>query len=174
MNLGLLPSSEPGWPVACAVLRPDTGGMLHVHGNVSTKPDSPAPFREGNLCESPDTQGFSGKLEGPDHDNCEALASSSSQVSASDGFEDTHSSLRKLPTCRNADVDHQHPPSVRWRWGAYVAARMRELLPRENPLTTGQQWTVELRHVERVKSYAPHVDHLVADIECRPVLCAGH
>ena len=35
VNLGLLPSSEPGWPVAAAVLKP-RGGMLHVHGNVFT------------------------------------------------------------------------------------------------------------------------------------------
>ncbi|KAG5180766.1 hypothetical protein JKP88DRAFT_279239 [Tribonema minus] len=32
VNLGLLPSSEDGWPVAAAVLR-STGGWCHVHGN---------------------------------------------------------------------------------------------------------------------------------------------
>ncbi len=30
--LGLLPSSQEAWPVACSVLS-DKGGWLHVHGN---------------------------------------------------------------------------------------------------------------------------------------------
>ncbi|GAB5357309.1 hypothetical protein AAMO2058_000363500 [Amorphochlora amoebiformis] len=32
VNLGLLPSSEGGWPIAVRVLKPE-GGYLHVHGN---------------------------------------------------------------------------------------------------------------------------------------------
>lgn len=35
VNLGLIPSSEAGWPTAVAALRSD-GGMLHVHANVCT------------------------------------------------------------------------------------------------------------------------------------------
>ncbi len=38
VNLGLIPSSEDGWPVACAALKPQTGGMLHIHGNVTSHP----------------------------------------------------------------------------------------------------------------------------------------
>ena len=34
VHLGLIPSSELGWPLACAALRRDTGGVLHVHANV--------------------------------------------------------------------------------------------------------------------------------------------
>ncbi|CAN0172968.1 unnamed protein product, partial [Phaeothamnion confervicola] len=30
------------------------------------------------------------------------------------------------------------------------------------------RWAVRCHHVEQVKSYAPRVWHLVADIECRP------
>lgn len=37
VNLGLIPSSEPGWKTACAALKSDTGGILHIHGNVNTK-----------------------------------------------------------------------------------------------------------------------------------------
>ncbi len=36
INLGLIPSSELSWPIACRVLRADTGGWLHVHGNVDS------------------------------------------------------------------------------------------------------------------------------------------
>ena len=36
VNLGLIPSSEEGWPTACAALKTLTGGWLHIHGNVAT------------------------------------------------------------------------------------------------------------------------------------------
>ena len=32
----------------------------------------------------------------------------------------------------------------------------------------GGGWVLEARHVSRVKSYAPRVDHVVVDVECRP------
>ncbi|OQV12634.1 putative tRNA wybutosine-synthesizing protein 2-like protein [Hypsibius exemplaris] len=32
--LGLIPSSEISWATACRCLKPDTGGVLHVHANV--------------------------------------------------------------------------------------------------------------------------------------------
>ncbi|RMB97829.1 hypothetical protein DUI87_25686 [Hirundo rustica rustica] len=38
VNLGLIPSSEEGWPVACRVLKKHTGGVLHIHHNVETPP----------------------------------------------------------------------------------------------------------------------------------------
>jgi tRNA G37 N-methylase Trm5 len=34
INLGLIPSSETSWLIACKALRQDTGGRLHIHGNV--------------------------------------------------------------------------------------------------------------------------------------------
>ena len=36
ISLGLLPSSEGGWAIAVSCLRENTGGWLHVHGNVAT------------------------------------------------------------------------------------------------------------------------------------------
>ncbi|XP_031562038.1 tRNA wybutosine-synthesizing protein 2 homolog isoform X2 [Actinia tenebrosa] len=36
VNLGLIPSSEGAWPVACAALHSDHGGWLHIHGNVAS------------------------------------------------------------------------------------------------------------------------------------------
>lgn len=32
------------------------------------------------------------------------------------------------------------------------------------------QWTARIVHIEHVKSYAPHIDHVVLDLECRPSL----
>jgi len=37
VSLGLLPSSEGGWKIAVEALRKDTGGWLHIHGNVSVQ-----------------------------------------------------------------------------------------------------------------------------------------
>lgn len=38
MNLGLVPSSEDGWPVACRLLNRTAGGILHLHQNVTSSP----------------------------------------------------------------------------------------------------------------------------------------
>jgi tRNA G37 N-methylase Trm5 len=37
VSLGLLPSSEGGWRTAIKALKDDTGGWLHIHGNVPGK-----------------------------------------------------------------------------------------------------------------------------------------
>jgi tRNA G37 N-methylase Trm5 len=88
VNLGLLPSSEEGWPIAVRALR-EEGGWLHVHGNV-------------------------------------------------------------LDEAREA-------------WVERVRATITELARCE-----GRVWEVQCKHLERVKSYAPHVSHYVADIWCQP------
>ncbi|XP_066929581.1 tRNA wybutosine-synthesizing protein 2 homolog [Clytia hemisphaerica] len=49
-------------------------------------------------------------------------------------------------------------------WQAFVDDMLSKLKSYLPPL-----WKVTLRHIEFVKSYAPHVDHLVFDIECRPI-----
>jgi tRNA G37 N-methylase Trm5 len=43
VNLGLIPSSEVGWEAALRALRPETGGVLHVHGNVDIDEESSHP-----------------------------------------------------------------------------------------------------------------------------------
>lgn len=37
VNLGLIPSSEESWETACNALKLETGGYLHIHGNVDIK-----------------------------------------------------------------------------------------------------------------------------------------
>lgn len=49
VNLGLIPSSEAGWPVAVAALRPE-GGWLHVHANVGSAEADEAAWSEALLC----------------------------------------------------------------------------------------------------------------------------
>ena len=48
VNLGLIPSSEAGWPVAVGALRA-SGGTLHVHANVSSHPEEEAEWVAATL-----------------------------------------------------------------------------------------------------------------------------
>lgn len=50
-------------------------------------------------------------------------------------------------------------------WCAFVHSCIEKL---KNHLSESKNWSVQLGHIEFVKSYAPHIDHLVFDIECRP------
>uniref|UniRef100_A0A3Q3EGI7 tRNA wybutosine-synthesizing protein 2 homolog n=1 Tax=Kryptolebias marmoratus TaxID=37003 RepID=A0A3Q3EGI7_KRYMA len=101
VNVGLIPSSEDGWPVACRLLKRTTGGILHVHQNVSSP----------------------------------------------------------LQSRRAADRE------VWQSWAEDAANRIASLL-RD---LTGALWVTSIQHIERVKSYAPHVHHVVLDLDCRPL-----
>uniref|UniRef100_A0A8C5TZ06 tRNA wybutosine-synthesizing protein 2 homolog n=1 Tax=Malurus cyaneus samueli TaxID=2593467 RepID=A0A8C5TZ06_9PASS len=133
VNLGLIPSSEEGWPVACRVLKKDTGGVLHIHHNVETPPvRAPLLPAEGG---SPGAAGSAGEMQHPTEDG---------------GKEELRARLR--------------PEWQRWAEG--TAARIQTLLAELH----GRPWHTSILHIEAVKSYAPHVHHLVLDLECRPVL----
>ncbi|XP_058703814.1 tRNA wybutosine-synthesizing protein 2 homolog isoform X3 [Poecile atricapillus] len=137
VNLGLIPSSEEGWPVACRVLRKNTGGVLHIHHNVET-PRAPAPPQPAVLLaerSSPETASSGGEAQQP----------------TEDGGEETLGA-RLRPEWQ--------------RWAEATATRIQGLLAELH----GWPWRTSVLHVEVVKSYAPHVHHLVLDLECRPLL----
>ncbi|GLD70374.1 tRNA wybutosine-synthesizing protein 2 homolog [Lates japonicus] len=115
VNLGLIPSSEDGWPVACRLLKRTTGGILHIHQNVT----SPLPNTAAIPAINDATQRASGKKA--DREAWEAWANDTA---------DRISSLLK-------DI-------------------------------SGAWWKTNIQHIEHVKSYAPHVHHVVLDLECRP------
>ncbi|KAL1767729.1 tRNA wybutosine-synthesizing protein 2-like [Sigmodon hispidus] len=143
VNLGLIPSSEEGWPIACQVLRKDVGGILHIHQNVES---------------------FSGK-------NPQPLG------------------------CSNTGKEHwPHPPQIitdewgngttgddrgemlssaskpEWQsWAESAKTQIASLLHQMH----GKPWRTRILHVHPVKSYAPHVDHIVLDLECRPCPLVG-
>lgn len=115
VNLGLIPSSEDGWPIACRLLKRKTGGILHIHQNVTS------PF--------PNTESFSA------NDNA---AQSLSRKTA----------------------DRQ----VWQAWADDTVNQITSLLKE----VTSSQWITSIQHIEHIKSYAPHVNHIVLDLECRP------
>lgn len=70
------------------------------------------------------------------------------------------SEKNKMPSC-NKKV------KAEWLdWAKYVAQTLLQHLKKSHD---NQNWNVLIRHIEHVKSYAPHVDHVVLDVECRPL-----
>lgn len=118
VNVGLIPSSEEGWPTACTALKRSTGGWLHIHGNVTTKTSDNTADHEACVCEQ---------------------------------FE-RYSHLLSSKSLRCVSVT---------KWIGYAVEQVSIFLEKSS-------WSVEVRHVEHVKSYAPHMCHLVLDLECRP------
>ncbi|NXT68406.1 TYW2 protein, partial [Chaetops frenatus] len=137
VNLGLIPSSEEGWPVACRVLKKHTGGVLHIHHNVETPP-GPAPPQ------SPLLPAQRGPPEA-------ASPGGQAQLPVENGGEETPGAGLR--------------PEWR-RWAEATATRIQGLLAELH----GQPWCTSILHVQAVKSYAPHVHHLVLDLQCRPGL----
>ncbi|XP_029020774.1 tRNA wybutosine-synthesizing protein 2 homolog isoform X2 [Betta splendens] len=115
VNLGLIPSSKDGWPVACRLLRRTTGGILHIHQNVTSP-----------------------------------LLNTAAVPAINDGAQ--------MVSGKKADREA-------WQaWADDTAKRIISLLGD----VTGSQWNTNIQHIEHVKSYAPHVHHIVLDLECRP------
>ncbi|NXW54799.1 TYW2 protein, partial [Eurystomus gularis] len=137
VNLGLIPSSEEGWPVACRVLKKSTGGVLHIHHNVETLPAAALPQTLVLRAERgfPEGSGSDGEVQHPTEDG---------------GKETLGARIR---------------PEWR-RWAEATAACIQGLLAELH----GQPWRTSILHIEAVKSYAPHVHHLVLDLECRPTM----
>lgn len=131
MNVGIIPSSEEGWPLACAALKRSSGGWLHIHGNVTMK-SAVGGHSVADPCS--DQQQF-----------------------------DRYSHLLSLKCLRYSSVT---------RWINSVVEQVLSFLQLQNSKLEDESiasWSVEVRHVEHVKSYAPHISHLVLDLECRPV-----
>lgn len=94
VSLGLLPSSEGGWPVAVRVLNKEKGGWLHVHGNV--------------------------------------------------------------------------PVAEKDNWVQWLCSALVDIADSLLRGSDDQGWCVVCTNVQRVKSFAPKIDHVVADVYVGP------
>lgn len=92
-NLGLIPSSEASWIIACRALKSE-GGRLHLHGIANE-------------------------------------------------IHETHQ-----------------------QWAENVRNNIETIM---NNIHQGNGYSCELEHIERVKIYGPHLDHLVADLNLKRV-----
>ncbi|KAM3912385.1 tRNA wybutosine-synthesizing protein 2 homolog isoform 1-T2 [Leptodactylus fuscus] len=110
VNLGLIPTSEAGYIVACRVLKKNTGGILHIHHNVDCYPSK----HEGDI----------------------------------------------------AAQDPERSRRMIWRkWAESTKTKICMLLQEVHNIP----WQTSIVRIEKVKSYAPHVDHVVLDLDCRPL-----
>lgn len=143
VNLGLIPSSEEGWPIACQVLRKDTGGVLHIHQNVESFPGkNPQPPGSSEM--------------GKEHWPCP-------QQSITNQWEHEAPRAPRRTVLSAAIKPEWH------RWAEAAETRILTLLQQVH----GKPWKTQVLHIQPVKSYAPHVDHIVLDLECRPCPLVG-
>ncbi|XP_053414827.1 tRNA wybutosine-synthesizing protein 2 homolog [Nycticebus coucang] len=143
VNLGLIPSSEEGWPIACQVLRGDAGGILHIHQNVES---------------------FPGKnLQPPKSNKMEKEHWPYPQKIITNLWENGATRESKRKTLSPATKPEWQ------RWAESAEIRIASLLQQVH----GKPWRTRILHIQPVKSYAPHVDHIVLDLECRPCPLVG-
>lgn len=138
VNLGLIPTSRLSWEIACAALKRESGGMLHVHENVTSHM-----AKNQTVLDVQAEQRNSRELNAENREHHTA--------------EHTKKVLKfaKKPKCR-----------PEWQQTASdVCSNLRQVLQRLH----ANRWRCDVTHIEHVKSYAPHVDHVVFDIRCLPV-----
>ena len=197
--LGLIPSSEEGWPVACSCLRSDKGGWLHVHGNVDSNLTndtnelltevSLSSISDYNIEESLSTSTYQFPLSGATPISDDTPIKDSFEGNTC--YENPHivNLITKTEDCLNGpelSTTTKHKTSIGFptyilpeiqsskqaiwlSWAKDVSSKILLLLETHNPCEKCEQqcWIVTVQHVEHVKSYAPHVDHVVVDLECR-------
>ena len=199
MNLGLIPSSEPGWHVACRALKPKVGGILHVHGNVTSNSESfiasagnITNIIEPNIVTNVDTNPNE-RINPLTHVMDHSVGNFPDKISVDktmDSFQvtqriDTNSDhtedlgkskeiqLNSLSgtITQNLDSSLWKCDPNQWKrtewvsWAQSTARKMSDILIDLH----GEEWTCRVLHIERVKSYAAHIHHMVVDIESRPV-----
>ena len=71
----------------------------------------------------------------------------------------------------NVDIKKSEARKVKtkpdWEeWANYAKNKIKQILDKRDE---NLSWNVSIKHIEYVKSYGPRVDHLVLDLECRPI-----
>lgn len=170
--MGLIPSSEPGWETACRALKKCSGGVLHIHGNVETKKSTTKPNENSHSAQCIECS--DGKPENNDRDSPKKVNDKNLVRNMCLNNEATAlncSTEKNNATCLNCTTKrtlNKNSGRESWKdWSGEVSTKIRGILDR---IHAPRQWRVNVLHVEHVKSYAPHVDHVVVDLDCRPIL----
>ncbi|XP_078403297.1 tRNA wybutosine-synthesizing protein 2 homolog [Cetorhinus maximus] len=180
VNLGLIPSSEEGWPVACQLLREDRGGIFHIHHNINLHAENQhAPLDRKNLDGGPCKEQQHSLTMFPASWTERARSSYDSTTPAftcsfkKGATEESMLSSRCKGPVKRSEVGKNYGTSYEKRtfthpewqaWAESVALRIKNLLETLHEMP----WWTNILHIEHVKSYAPHIDHVVLDLECRP------
>lgn len=163
VNVGLLPSSESGWLTACAALRSDRGGVLHIHATVTSSRSKPALNSvrlENKSCETSEHRSVT------DGDIC-ASDCSRSRAASCDEISPSDSSSVSVTAAKKRMTKFAKTCAAKPAWCEWADITCQTLRHHLDGMLHCD-WSVSVQHIEHVKSYAPHVDHVVADIDCRP------
>ena len=171
-----------------------TGGILHIHGNVTDKKntdsaaepvkpvedtiipaDRQQQLNRSEQCSIPDSHCSSHIL---DLDFVSLTSSDFISVSAASvkqnqrdadisdtGTSDVLRDLNKQGEFRRKFEKKVKHNMVWTTWARDVCSQIEATLCELHK----KDWFCRVRHIEHVKSYAPHIDHLVVDLECKPL-----
>ena len=168
----MIPSSEESWPSACKALNPSTGGWLHIHANV-TSTELYTKRKEITEQQGQTTTAVADLRQ--DQQTRPANEFSDAQCSSSKNPKDESlceifgggSSTRVL---KSKNMTKQEKLECWSTWAEEAAVKIRMLLNEAHNVEGLNDWNCRVGHVEHVKSYAPYIDHIVVDMECRPIL----
>ena len=150
VNLGLIPSAEASYKTAVDALKNNSGGILHIHANVRRQKGSIANHNRKieNEVLSKQLIGLKGK-ENSDNSNIRVISSEHDNI---------------VLYGRSSVCDTKF---IEWQDWSYKTARLIGRFLAEK----GQNcnWEITMLHLEHVKAFAPFVDHLVLDLQCKPL-----
>lgn len=137
--LGLIPTSENHWKIACEALV-ECGGVLHIHENVETKIIDVHCKKCSNLCSQVNFEDFKRSIY------MDSNINSISQGTLKINFKHKQWLLK----------------------GVHIIHNLMSIL-----LSFGcsKLWKCSLENINFVKSYAPHVHHLVYDVKIENKMC---
>lgn len=177
----MIPSSESSWPAACSTLK-STGGILHIHGNVTD--NNKQNSADGHMKLVENTECELDKQRRIEHESCHfsncgffsdvsdmhtLCFTPAGHVSDEQNIPDTVQPSALLDQFERGDFGLKLGMKVRhnlvWlKWAKNVCSQIEQILFQQQ----NKQWICTVLHVEHVKSYAPHINHLVVDLQCRP------
>ena len=196
INLGLIPTSSLSWETACVALHQSRGGWLHIQENVEEDDVAGSRCMEDNR--SMLVQKVK-KNSASDYDCCTneklldtgAKRTDDSRLNESRcTTNDLHEVLRNSDSGFGSYTNIDGPRCIckgdqciinetfkakrltehkREVWCRFVRLMILKLENYFLHTSAFPVWDVKLLHIELVKSYAPRIDHVVFDVECRPI-----
>ncbi|KAK7793044.1 hypothetical protein R5R35_004473 [Gryllus longicercus] len=155
VNLGLLPSSESGWQAACEALNPISGGVLHIHGNVTSSIKNKKIINDKFGCK--DCVDILCNYDPNEKDLNNNKFCSDVGIQPSFIF---HS--KTVIPVTNVSIKWKQ---MEWKlWSLHVCHKLSDIFCSVHE----QVWKLQICNLHHVKSYAPHIDHLVLDVKCTP------
>ena len=146
VNLGLIPSAEASYKAAIDALKSKSGGILHIHGNVRRQK------RKQRISD-----------ESFNDVGIPSLAKDFVNLnSTTDTLATANQQIIFVASISVSDVKYRE-----WKhWAWDTAQHIGKILVEKN---ANLNWKLTLSHLEHVKAFAPFVDHLVLDLECKPI-----